>query len=188
MAEMVDARLTGAPYCESLDTEYSSGGLDGKEELQAWVMGFLDGTTQLTGCDSDMQGIKPNSQLVRKKNRENTHQRKTITRTRQYLRGSAICLCPQSCRDITIIREEYKVQLAAIIFSLYIKHDNHTTLKNPNYKRRFNNGQNGPKKILHEYCTLKKKHTQYYSGRVVTPYQTKLGSTKPDMGMSLGFG
>ena len=51
---MVDARLTGAPYCESLDTEYSSGGLDGEEELQAWVMGFLDGTTQLAGCDSDL--------------------------------------------------------------------------------------------------------------------------------------
>ena len=37
-----------------------------------------------------------------KTNRENTRQRKTITRTRQYLRGSAICLCPQSCRDFTI--------------------------------------------------------------------------------------
>ena len=67
MAEMVDARLTGAPYCESLDTEYSSGGLDGEEELQAWVMGFLDGTTQLAGCDSDLQRINPNSQPVRNK-------------------------------------------------------------------------------------------------------------------------
>ena len=69
----MDARLTGAPYCESLNTKYSSGGLDGEEELQAWVMGFLDGTTQLAGCDSDLQGIMPNSQPVRKKEEEKTH-------------------------------------------------------------------------------------------------------------------
>ena len=57
-----------------------------------------------------MKGIKPNSQPMRnKKNRVNTRQRKTITRTKQYLRGSAICLRPQSCKDITIIREEYRV-------------------------------------------------------------------------------
>ena len=31
--------------------------------------------------------------------------KKTITRTRQYLRGSAICLRPRSCKDFTIIRE-----------------------------------------------------------------------------------
>ena len=37
----MDARLTGAPYCESLNTKYSSGGLDGEEEMQAWVMGFF---------------------------------------------------------------------------------------------------------------------------------------------------
>ena len=35
---------------------------------------------------------------------------KTITRIRQYLRGLTICLHPQSCSDITIIREEYRVQ------------------------------------------------------------------------------
>ena len=70
---MVDAGLTGAPYCENLDMEYSSGGLDGEEELQTWVMGFLDGTTQLAGCDSDLQGIMPNSQPVRKKEEEKTH-------------------------------------------------------------------------------------------------------------------
>ncbi|CBI19219.3 unnamed protein product, partial [Vitis vinifera] len=33
----------------------------------------------------------------------------------------------------------------ATIFSLYIKHDNDTTIKNPNYKRRFHNELNGPK-------------------------------------------
>ena len=46
--------------------------------------------------------------------------KKTITRTRQYLRGSTICLRPRNCRDITIIKEEYRVQLAATIFSFYI--------------------------------------------------------------------
>ena len=87
------------------------------------------------------EGKNPNSQPMRnKKNRENTRQRKTITRTRQYLRGSAICLRPRSCRDITIIREEYSVQPSVTIFSLCIKHDNNTTLKNLNNKRRFHNG------------------------------------------------
>ena len=47
----------------------------------------------------------------KQKNRENTRQRKTITRTRKYLHGSAICLRPRSCRDFIIIKEEYKVQL-----------------------------------------------------------------------------
>ena len=69
------------------------------------------------GCNC--REFNPKSQLVRnkkKKNRENTRQRKTITRTRQYLRSSAICLHPRSCRDFTIIREKYKVRLQ--IFSL----------------------------------------------------------------------
>ena len=68
-----------------------------------------------------LKGIKPNSQPVRKKIEKNTHQRKTITRTRQYLRGSTIYLHPQSCMDITIIKEEYKVQHSATIFYLCIK-------------------------------------------------------------------
>ena len=45
--------------------------------------------TQRTTC----RELTRNSQLVRnQKNRENTRQGKTITRTRQYLYGSAICL------------------------------------------------------------------------------------------------
>ena len=113
--------------------------------------------------------------LWEKKNRENTRQRKTITCTRQYLSGSTICLRPRSCRDITIIREEYRVQLTTTLFSLYIKYGNHTTLKNPNYKRRFHNGQNGPKKILHEYCTLKKNHAILFrSGHQTRSNKTRL--------------
>ena len=77
-----------------------------------------------------LKGIKPNSQLVRNKNRENTPQRKTITRTRQYLRGSAICLRPRNCRDITIIREEYRVQPSGYnILSIYITRQPHHTKK-----------------------------------------------------------
>ena len=76
--------------------------------------------------------------------RENTRQRKTISRTRQYLRGSAICLRPRSCRDITIIREEYRVQLGGYnILYIYIAWQPYHT-KNPNYKRWFHNGLNGP--------------------------------------------
>ena len=96
---------------------------------------------------------------------KNTRQRKTITRTRQYLCGSTICLHPQSCKDITIIMEEYKVQHSTTIFSLCIKQSNNTTLKNPNYERRFHNGLNGPKNIawiLH----IKKNHAILFgSGR-----------------------
>ena len=51
-----------------------------------------------------MKGIKLNFQQKRK-NRENTRQRKTITRIRQYLHGSVIYLRSRSYRDITIIRE-----------------------------------------------------------------------------------
>ena len=38
---------------------------------------------------------------------EKTHAKeKTITRTRQYLRGSAICLRPRSCRDISLLSKK----------------------------------------------------------------------------------
>ena len=47
--------------------------------------------------------------------------KKKITRIRQYLRGSAICRRPRSCRDFTIIREEYIIQLSATIFSLTLR-------------------------------------------------------------------
>ena len=98
-----------------------------------------------------LNGIKPNSQPVRnKKIEKNTCKRKTITRTKQYLRGSAICLHPRNCRDITIIKEEYRVLISATIFSLCIKLGNNTTIKNPNYKRRFHNGLNGPKSFSRE--------------------------------------
>ena len=54
-----------------------------------------------------------------KQNKQRKHMsKKTITRTRQYLRSSAICLCPRSCKDFTIIRKNT------------IMHKN--TLKKPN--------------------------------------------------------
>ena len=76
--------------------------------------------------------LNPNSQPLKKqKNREkHTPKKKTITCTRQYLRGSAICLRPRNCRDFTIIREEYKS--AATVFPLSQKHSNNTT--NPNHQ------------------------------------------------------
>ena len=69
------------------------------------------------------QGINSNSQPVRsKKNRQNTRQRKTIILLRQYLRGSAICLHPRSCRDFTIIKEKentkYKVRYQCFLLTL----------------------------------------------------------------------
>ena len=64
------------------------------------------------GSVESVKGIKPNFQPVRnKKIVINTCQRKTITHIRKYLRSSTIYLYLWSCRDITIIRKEYRVQL-----------------------------------------------------------------------------
>ena len=70
-----------------------------------------------------------NSQPMRNKNKENTCQRKTIIRTKQYLRGLAICLHLQSCKNFTIIRKKYKCD-STMFQSLK------TTITNPNYKSR----------------------------------------------------
>ena len=59
--------------------------------------------------DTSCRESTRNSQTCeKKKNKENTCQRKIITRTRQYLRGSAICLRPWGRRNFIIIREKYK--------------------------------------------------------------------------------
>ena len=84
-------------------------------------------------------------------------------------------------------------KIAATIFSLsHEEHGNHTTLENPDYKRRFHNGLNRPKKIsqghkppLHGLSLSKspiKNHaTLFGSGQVVKPDQIKLGSIKPNI-------
>ena len=108
-----------------------------------------------------LKGIKPNSQPVRnKKNRENTRQRKKITRTRQYLCGSAICLRPRSCRDFTIIKKKYRVQVAA---------------KPPLHRLSLG------KSPIKNHVTL------FGSGRVVKPDQIKLDSTKPNKSNFFNF-
>ena len=71
------------------------------------------------------------SNLRKQKNREKKNaKRKTITCTRQYLRGSAIFLRPQSCRDFTIIKENYNVRLQCFSFS------KRTRWQNPNHKKK----------------------------------------------------
>ena len=55
-----------------------------------------------------------NSQPLRKKKNRETHakeKKKTITRTRHCLHGSASCQRLRSCKDFTNIREKYKVWL-----------------------------------------------------------------------------
>ena len=81
-----------------------------------------------------MLGIQLKFQICEKqKNRENkTPKKKTITRTRQYLRGSVICLCPRSCKDFPIIKENYNMWLQC--FSL----SKTTTRQNPNHKKKKN--------------------------------------------------
>ena len=69
---------------------------------------------------------KRNKKIDKKKNAK----RKTITRTRQYLRSSAICLRPQSCRDFTIIKENYNARLQCFSFS------KRTRWQNPNHKKK----------------------------------------------------
>ena len=86
---------------------------------------------------------------MRKKKIEKTHAKETITCTRQYLHGSAICLRPRSCRDFTIIKEEYRVQDVATIFSLYIKNTATTQHKTLKPESRFHkNGLNGSQKKI----------------------------------------
>ena len=65
--------------------------------------------------------------LMRNKIEKRHVKKKIIIHTRQYLRGSAICLRPRSCRDFTIIREKYKVRQYS--FSVSLKNN-----KNPNHK------------------------------------------------------
>ena len=55
-----------------------------------------------------------NSQPVINKKYRKHMQKKTITCTKQYLSGLAICLRPRSCRDFTIIKEKYKY--SSIVF------------------------------------------------------------------------
>ena len=72
--------------------------------------------------------LAQNSQTYEKQNRKNTHQKKKIiTRARQYLRGLAICLDSQSCRDFTISRKKYKCG-STIFFSLKKLHQQKRTL------------------------------------------------------------
>ena len=94
-----------------------------------------------------------NSQHVRnKKNRENTYQekkKKTITRTRKYLRGSVICLRTQGCRDFTIIRENYKMRLQFFSLSRTTTTTEQTLITKKGFlhpAHRIHDGlQNGPK-------------------------------------------
>ena len=85
------------------------------------------------------------SQPVRNKNREKIHAKEKqshaqdsiyVVRQFAYVHGVA---------GISLLlgkNTEYHIS-DYNIFSLYI-HNNHTTLKNPNYKRWFHNGLNGP--------------------------------------------
>ena len=59
-----------------------------------------------------MLGIQPKFQTCDKqKNRENKTPKVKQSHAQDSIRGSVICLRPQSCRDFTIIKENYNVWL-----------------------------------------------------------------------------
>ena len=62
---------------------------------------------------------------MRNKIEKNTRQRKIITRTRQYLRGSAIYLHPQSCRDFTYQGKNTKCDNTFFFFPLSLSRKNY---------------------------------------------------------------
>ena len=64
---------------------------------------------------------------------EKTHTegKKIITRTKQYLRGSAICLRPWNCRDFTIIKEK-NIKCGSKVFQSLKNNDN---TQNPNHQK-----------------------------------------------------
>ena len=104
---------------------------------------------------------------------EKTHAKeKLITRTRQYLRGLAICLHQRSCKDFTIIREKYKCD-CTVFLSLKKLHQQKRTLIIKvaffiSAHRIYNGLQNGPiffswghcpcprtpKRLVHEHYGL----------------------------------
>ena len=126
-----------------------------------------------------------------KKNRENTRQRRTITRTRQYLCGSAICLRPQSCRDFTIIREEYRVQKLRLQYFFLspsrMWQQQPTISKNPNHgKVGIYIYEMGPKKFSLGRCPQTPKacpHNiiQVGSGRQTGSNKTRLHKTQQEI-------
>ena len=116
-----------------------------------------------------------------KTNREKTNakeKKKTITHTRQYLRGLAICLRPRSYKDFTIIREEYRIQDAATIFSLTLKHGNTTHNKNLITQSRFLY-KNGPKKISRGLCPQTPKRLVHKRSDLGLSAQASAPWTKP---------
>ena len=124
--------------------------------------------------------FNPNSQHVRNKNKENTRKKKKITRTRQYLRNSAICLHPWSCRDLSGKNTKYGYS-----FSLSQKHGNHTQ-KTLIAQLCFTH-KTGPKIFpglsLSKFL-IKNYATLFGSDRVVKSDQIKLCSTKPNIGVT----
>ena len=128
--------------------------------------------------DTSWRELNQIPNLWETKNRENTRQRKTITHTRQYLRGSAICLRPQSCRDFTIIKEEYRVQDAATIFSLTLKHGNTTHNKTLITQSRFQY-KNGPKKFSRGRCPRTPKRLVHEHSDLGLSAQASALWTKP---------
>ena len=63
----------------------------------------------------------------KKKRKHTPKKKKKITHTKQYLRSSAICLRPRSCKDFTIIRENKNVA------TVFHTHSRRQQQQNPNH-------------------------------------------------------
>ena len=95
---------------------------------------------------------------------EKTHAKEKQSHIKQYLRSSAICLRPRSCRDFTIIREKYKVWQYSFSLSqkLQRQNPNHQsyvfyimcTRFTMDYKTGQIFFQGTPKRLVHEHYSL----------------------------------
>ena len=117
--------------------------------------------------------------------------KKKITRTRQCLCGSAICLHPRICRYFTIIRENTKCGYS---FHTHFQDYQKRKKKNPNHQKWFLHPAH---RFLHlplhglslSKSPIKKPHNIIRVGLGRQPDQTQLGSTKAQQTMprSMGF-
>ena len=102
--------------------------------------------------DLHERGYIQNSQIYEmQKLRKKNMRKKKNNFKRQYLRGLAICLRSQSCKDFTIYRKKYKMQ--QYIFLFQIKQHQNPNLNGLSFKKKKKN--------------LIKNHSTFILGQII---------------------